>query len=148
MRLWGPVIGIVAGSVVAGFFGLFSWDAVAAAPWFGLPLEGWPGFDFSFGSTFWALLPAFVFVTLVGAIETIGDSGGRAARILARRTGDGLPRSAGGGHGRRAGEPALGPAGHGSQHDLFEQRVDRRAHGSGGAAGWRRHRRGILCAWP
>ncbi len=74
MRLWGPVIGIVAGCVAAGFFGLFSWDAVAAAPWFGLPVEGWPGFDFSFGPVFWALLPAFVFVTLVGAIETIGDS--------------------------------------------------------------------------
>ncbi|MYF62318.1 MAG: xanthine/uracil/vitamin C permease, partial [Gammaproteobacteria bacterium] len=74
MRLWGPVIGIVAGSVVAGFFGMFSWDAVATAPWFGLPLAGWPGFDFSFGPVFWALLPAFVFVTLVGAIETIGDA--------------------------------------------------------------------------
>ena len=74
MRLWGPVIGILAGAVVAGFLGLFSWDAVAAAPWFGLPLAGWPGFDFSFGPVFWALLPAFVFVTLVGAIETIGDA--------------------------------------------------------------------------
>ena len=74
MRLWGPVIGILAGCVSAGFFGLFSWDAVAAAPWFGLPVEGWPGFDFGFGPVFWALLPAFVFVTLVGAIETIGDA--------------------------------------------------------------------------
>ena len=74
MRLWGPVIGILAGSAVGGVFGLFSWDAVAAAPWFGLPLAGWPGFDFSFGHVFWALLPAFVFVTLVGAIETIGDA--------------------------------------------------------------------------
>ncbi len=74
MRLWGPVFGIVAGCVAAGFFGMFSWDQVAAAPWFGLPVEGWPGFDFNFGPTFWALLPAFVFVTLVGAIETIGDS--------------------------------------------------------------------------
>ena len=74
MRLWGPVVGIVSGCAVAGFFGLFSWDAVAAAPWIGLPVAGWPGFDFSFGPAFWALLPAFVFVTLVGAIETVGDA--------------------------------------------------------------------------
>ena len=74
MRIWGPVIGIVAGCIVAGPFGLFSWDPVAAAPWIGLPVAGWPGFDFSFGPVFWALLPAFIFVTLVGAIETIGDS--------------------------------------------------------------------------
>ena len=74
MRIWGPVIGIVAGCIVAGAFDLFSWDQVAAAPWLGLPVAGWPGFDFSFGPVFWALLPAFIFVTLVGAIETIGDS--------------------------------------------------------------------------
>ena len=74
MRIWGPVIGIVAGCIVAGAFDLFSWDPVAAAPWIGLPVAGWPGFDFSFGPVFWALLPAFIFVTLVGAIETIGDS--------------------------------------------------------------------------
>ena len=74
MRLWGPVIGILAGCVVAGFFDLFSWDQVAAAPWIGLPVAGWPGFDFGFGPVFWAMLPAFIFVTLVGAIETIGDS--------------------------------------------------------------------------
>ena len=74
MRIWGPVIGIVAGCIVAGPFDLFSWDQVAAAPWIGLPVAGWPGFDFSFGPVFWALLPAFIFVTLVGAIETIGDS--------------------------------------------------------------------------
>ncbi len=74
MRLWGPVIGILSGCVVAGFFGLFSWEQLAAAQWIGLPVAGWPGFDFSFGPLFWAMLPAFVFVTLVGAIETVGDS--------------------------------------------------------------------------
>ena len=74
MRLWGPVIGIVSGCIVAGYFDLFSWEQVAAAPWIGLPVSGWPGFDFSFGPAFWALLPAFVFVTLVGAIETVGDA--------------------------------------------------------------------------
>ena len=74
MRIWGPVIGIAAGCVVAGFFRLFSWEQVAAAPWIGLPIAGWPGFDLNFGPVFWALLPAFSFVTLVGAIETIGDA--------------------------------------------------------------------------
>ena len=37
-------------------------------------MSGWPGFDLNFGPVFWTLLPAFVFVTLVGAIETIGDA--------------------------------------------------------------------------
>ena len=74
LRLWAPVIGIVAGTVVASFFGLYNTAQVAEAAWIGIPSIAWPGFDLSFGPTFWALLPAFVFVTLVGAIETIGDS--------------------------------------------------------------------------
>ena len=74
LRLWAPVIGIVAGTVVAAVFGLYDTSLIAEAAWFGVPAGAWPGFDLSFGPTFWALLPAFVFVTLVGAIETIGDS--------------------------------------------------------------------------
>ena len=74
LRLWAPVIGIVAGSVVAGWFGLYDVGRVTSASWIGLPSGAWPGFDLSFGPVFWGLLPAFVFVTLVGAIETIGDS--------------------------------------------------------------------------
>ena len=73
MRLWGAVIGIVAGCLIAAGFGLYDLGIVADALWIGVPLAGWPGFDFSFDATFWSLLPAFVFVTLVGAIETIGD---------------------------------------------------------------------------
>ena len=74
LRLWALVIGVVAGSVVAGFFGLYDWNRVAEASWIGIPQGGWPGFDLDFGPVFWTLLPAFVFVTLVGAIETIGDA--------------------------------------------------------------------------
>ncbi len=73
-RLWAPVIGIAVGCVVASFFGLYDVARVVEADWVGIPTSGWPGFDLSFGSEFWVLLPAFVFVTLVGAIETIGDS--------------------------------------------------------------------------
>ena len=74
LRLWAPVIGVVTGSVVAGMFGLYDITRIADASWVGVPAGGWPGLDLGFGPAFWALLPAFVFVTLVGAIETIGDS--------------------------------------------------------------------------
>ena len=74
LRLWAPVIGVVVGSVVAAYFGLYDTNRVAEASWIGFPTVGWPGFDLEFGAAFWSLLPAFIFVTLVGAIETIGDS--------------------------------------------------------------------------
>ena len=74
LRLWAPVIGVVVGSVVAAVFGLYNVGLVAGASWVGLPDGEWPGLDLGFGGVFWALLPAFVFVTLVGAIETIGDA--------------------------------------------------------------------------
>ncbi len=74
LRLWAPVIGVVVGSVVGGIFGLYDTTRVADAGWIGVPSSGWPGLDLSFGPVFWALLPSFLFVTLIGAIETIGDS--------------------------------------------------------------------------
>ena len=74
MRLWAPVIGVIAGSLLGGFFGIYDIASVKDAAWIGLPDGSWPGLDLSFGPVFWALLPAFVLVTLIGAIETIGDS--------------------------------------------------------------------------
>ena len=73
LRLWAPMIGVVAGSLIAGYFGIYDMARVAEAAWIGLPQGDWPGLDLQFGPAFWALLPAFVFATLVGAIETIGD---------------------------------------------------------------------------
>ena len=73
-RLWAPVIGITTGCAVAGAYGIYDSRLLAEAGWIGLPAGAWPGFDLDFGVAFWSLLPAFVFVTLIGAIETIGDS--------------------------------------------------------------------------
>ena len=73
-RLWAPVIGVVVGSAVGAAFGIYDLERVASAAWVGFPEGGWPGFDLEFGPAFWTLLPAFVLVTLVGAIETVGDS--------------------------------------------------------------------------
>ena len=57
---------------------------ISDAPWIGVPFRSWPGFDVSPGVEFWALLPAFVMVTIVGAIETIGD-GVAIQRVSNRR---------------------------------------------------------------
>ena len=68
-RLWSPLIGIVAGCVVGAVFGLYDVQPVLDAPWFGIQFGAWPGFDLTPDVKFWALLPAFVVVTIVGAIE-------------------------------------------------------------------------------
>ncbi len=74
LRLWALVIGIVAGSIISSLFGLYDIQRIADAAWFGAPTAGWPGVSLEFSPVFWTLLPGFVFVTLIGAIETIGDS--------------------------------------------------------------------------
>ena len=82
-RLWAPLIGISVGCAVAAPFGLYDLQPVIQAPWIGLPDSSWPGLDLTLSADFWALLPAFVVVTLVGAIETIGD--GVAIQRVSRR---------------------------------------------------------------
>ena len=74
-RLWAPIVGIGAGSAIGGLvFGIYDITRILEADWVGLPAVAWPGLDLSFGPAFWALLPAFVLVTLIGALDTIGDS--------------------------------------------------------------------------
>ena len=73
-RLWSPLIALVVGCAVSAIFGIYDLSGVADADWIGIPWGAWPGFDLTPDVKFWALLPAFVVVTIVGAIETIGDS--------------------------------------------------------------------------
>ena len=82
-RLWSPIIGIVVGCAVAAPFGLYDLQTVIDSPWIGIPFNSWPGLNLTPGVEFWALLPAFVVVTLVGAIETVGD--GVAIQQVSRR---------------------------------------------------------------
>ena len=71
LRLWAPVIGIATGSLIAGAFGLYDLARVIEAPWVGVPRGGWPGIELDMGPAFVGLLPGFVFVALIGAIQTI-----------------------------------------------------------------------------
>ena len=73
LRLWSPIIGVAVGCIVGVPFGLYDIQTVIDAQWIGVPFQSWPGIDVTPGVEFWALLPAFVIVTIIGAIETIGD---------------------------------------------------------------------------
>ena len=72
-RLWSPLIGIVAGCVISALFGLYDFQQVIDAPWLGIPSGEWQGLDLTPGIEFWALLPVFVVVTLMLAINSISD---------------------------------------------------------------------------
>ena len=73
-RLWSPLIGIGIGCVLAALLGAYDTQRVVDAQWFGIPEVRFPGFDLTPDVRFWALLPVFVVVTLVGGIKNIGDS--------------------------------------------------------------------------
>ena len=71
LRLWAPAAGLVAGSLIGAYFGIYDTGRVADAGWIGLPSGQLPGLNLTFGSTFWALLPAFLFVVLVGTTKSV-----------------------------------------------------------------------------
>lgn len=82
-KLWGPLMGVIVGTLVAIYYGAMDFSGVKDATWIGLPEAGWPGIDVSFSTDFWLLLVPFVLVTIVGAIETYGD--GVAIQRLSHR---------------------------------------------------------------
>ena len=84
LRLWAPLLGVVAGSVVAGAFGFYDLERVLAASWVGLPQGAWPGVDLDPGPAFVGLLPAFLLVALIGSIQTI-TAGVAVQRVSWRR---------------------------------------------------------------
>ena len=84
LRLWAPVIGVLAGSLVAVLFGIYDTARVAEASWVGLPQAQWPGLALEFGLGFWSLLPGFLLAAMIGAIRTI-SSAAAAQRVSWRR---------------------------------------------------------------
>lgn len=74
LRLWTPIIGIVIGTITAAFIGLYDFTPVMDAAWVGIPNFSQLSIDYSLNSSFFTLLPSFIFVTIIGMVETIGDS--------------------------------------------------------------------------
>ena len=73
LRLWGPVIGVAAGCVVAAAFGIYDIAPVLQAPWIGTPTH-WPGLGLDLGLNFWSLLPAFLFLGVIISIQANGEA--------------------------------------------------------------------------
>ena len=73
LRLWGPVIGIIVGCVVAAALGIFEIDRVIEAPWVGIPRE-LPDMTPDFGIPFWTLLPSFLFLGVIFSIHSSGEA--------------------------------------------------------------------------
>ena len=71
LRLWGPLIGIIGGCITAAIFGIYDVNRIVEAPWIGLPSE-WPGIGLDFGVAFWTLLPSYLFLGVIIAIQTNG----------------------------------------------------------------------------
>ncbi|MCY3610687.1 MAG: hypothetical protein OXH51_04055 [Gemmatimonadetes bacterium] len=74
LRLWSPVIGVVAGSAIAAYHGLYDLERVVAAEWIDLPRPSPPGLDLGFGPDFWTLLPSFLLVAVIAAVRTMSSS--------------------------------------------------------------------------
>ncbi|MYJ52868.1 MAG: hypothetical protein F4093_09480 [Gammaproteobacteria bacterium] len=83
-RLWAPVLGALAGSLVAAAFGLYDTGRVAQASWIGLPPNQWQGHNLDLGASFWTLLPGFLLAAMIGSIRTF-SSAAAAQRVSWRR---------------------------------------------------------------
>ena len=74
LRPWSMLIGFATGCVTAALLGVYDLEWLYSAQWVGIPQVGFPGLDLTPGASFWAMLPMFLFVTLVQAIKGIGDN--------------------------------------------------------------------------
>ena len=77
LQIWSPLIGIVVGSLVSLPFGLYDVELVSRVHWVGISPEvwsAWPGFDFTPGLKFWALLPAFLLIMVITSFKAVADT--------------------------------------------------------------------------
>lgn len=74
VRLWSLVLGIFAGTLMASFLGMTDFSGLAGESWAGLPSGSWPGFSLVPAPEFLSIYLAFALVTIVGGVETLGDS--------------------------------------------------------------------------
>ena len=138
IRQWATALGVVAGSVAAASFGAYDTMAVAQASWIGTPPGAPLKLDLQFGPEFWAILPAFLFLTLVASTKSVGVAvaiqrvSWRGSRAVDFRSVQGTLAAEG------TGNVLAGPAGNRDQHAVSIRHRGGGGHESGGAQrrGW------------
>ena len=71
---YSPFVAVVLGCAIAAPLGAFEYQKVIDASWVGFPEYPLSSFDLDLGTTFWALLPGFVIVSLAAMILSISDT--------------------------------------------------------------------------
>jgi xanthine permease XanP len=74
IRIWSPIIGIIAGYITAAFAGILEFNFFNSAPLWGIPKMYIPSFKIQFQPEIIPIFIAFIIATFLGAIETVGDS--------------------------------------------------------------------------
>ena len=73
LKIWCPIIALGSGYVAAWAFGILEFHQMHEAPWFGLPHGSWPGIALDLGWEHLPIFSAFVVVTLLNSVQTIGN---------------------------------------------------------------------------
>jgi len=72
-RIWAPIITLGFGYVTAWVFGILEFHHVHTSPWFGLPQGAYPGISLSLGVKHLPILLAFMVITVLNAVQTMGN---------------------------------------------------------------------------
>jgi len=74
IQIWSPLFGLIAGIIVAIFFGITNFTDLSEHDFFGFPNGKWILPNFHFQLSHIPIFISFLFATLASTIETIGDS--------------------------------------------------------------------------
>ena len=74
LRLWCPIIGMIAGLAVSWALGILDVSAAAAYPWFGRFAGSWPGLTFNLKPEQFPFFLTLALLTLINGVQAIGNS--------------------------------------------------------------------------
>ncbi len=74
LRIWSPILGMVAGLLVSWYFGLMHDQDLTQYPWMGWLQGTWPGLVFDLKLDYLPLAAALAVLTVINGVQAIGNS--------------------------------------------------------------------------